>query len=301
MSEEKPKIVPLLQPLKHPESGEICWHPGFCKQETFDSAMRYKAREDDIFVTSFAKSGTTWLQHIVWLITHFGMEYFEGMGQSQCIPMLEFEGEENTANIDTRGYQKIIKTHFPYKWTPKNDKALYLYIARDPKDVLVSYYYHIKGFPGYQAPEFEISTLYDMFMRGEVEFNDHCEHVAEWYKHKDDKNVLFLLYEDLQEDLEREVVKIAKFLGRDYWSRLQENDNQLLKEVVEKATFKSMSKGSSKKWVKADRPKELPFVRKGVTGDYKNHLTKEQIDGLNKKLRDQGAASGIDKLWNTQG
>jgi len=294
------KVVPVMQPLKHPESGEICWHPGFCKQEMFDSALKYEAKEDDIFVTSYAKSGTTWLQHIVWLITRYGEDYFEGKGQSQCIPMLEFEGNEGTIEMETRGFQKIIKTHFPHKWVPYHDKALYLYIAREPKDVLVSYYYHIRGFPGYEAPEFELSTLYEMFMKGEVEFNDHCEHVADWFKHKDDKNVLFLLYEDLQEDLEREIIKIAKFLGKDYWSRLQENDNKLLKDVVERTTFKSMAKGSSRKWVKADRPADKPFVRKGVTGDYKNHLTQDQIQAMNKKLREKGAASGIDKLWNVE-
>lgn len=300
MTDTQKKVVPLLQPLKHPETGEICWHPGHCVQETFDSALKYEAKEDDIFVTSYSKSGTTWLQHIVWLITRYGADYFEGKSQSKCIPMLEFEGNEGTSNMEMRGFQRIIKTHIPHKWVPYNDKALYLYIAREPKDVLVSLYHHMKGFPCYKAPEFELSTLYEMFVKGEVEFNDPCDHVAEWYKHKDDKNVLFLLYEDLQEDLEREIIKIAKFLGKDYWNRLQENDNKLLKDVVERTTFKSMSKGSSSKWVTLERPADRPFVRKGVTGDYKNHLTKEQIDGLNKKLREKGAESGIDKLWNIE-
>ena len=243
------KVVPYLLPLKHPESGEICWHPGHCTQEGFDSAMRFKAKKDDIFVCSYAKSGTTWLQHIVWLITHYGEDYFEGKAQADCIPMLEFEGDEKTNAVDTRGYQRLIKTHFPHKWVPLHSEALYLYIARDPKDVLVSYYFHVKGFPGYKAPEFEMSTLYDMFMKGEVEFNDHCDHVAEWYNHRNDSNVLFLLYEDLQANLELEVVKIAKFLGRDYWERLQTDDSRLLKDIVKRTSFKSMSKGSNKRWV----------------------------------------------------
>ena len=105
--------------------------------------------------------------------------------------MLEFEGALEGAldALDTRGYQRIIKSHFEYKFIPQHPEARYLYIARDPKDVLVSYYYHIRGFAEYEALEFEISTLYGMFMKGEVEFNDHIDHVAGWYGHREDDNV----------------------------------------------------------------------------------------------------------------
>ena len=242
------KVLPLMKVLKHSESGEICRLPMPCTQEIFDSSMRFKAKKDDVFVCSWPKSGTTWLQHIVWLITHYGEDYFEDKAQSECIPMLEFQGE-HADTIDTRGYQRVIKTHFPYKWVPFNSEALYLCVARDPKDALVSLYYHMKGFGFYQASDLDISTLYDMFMKGEVEFNDYYEHVAEWYKHRNDSNVLFLLYEDMKENLEREVVKVAKFLGRDYLERLQAEDGVLLKDIVRRTTFKTMSTDPTTKWV----------------------------------------------------
>ena len=249
MDEATSNVVPLMNKLKHPVSGETCWYPGGFNQTHFNSAMNFKAKKDDVFVCSYVKSGTTWLQHIVWLITHYGEGYFQGKSQRRCIPMLEFDGDKTLDGLDTKGYQRIIKTHFEHKWVPYHSDALYLYIAREPKDVLVSYYYHIKGFHEYNALEFEISTLYDMFMNGEIEFNDHCDHVAEWYKHRNDPNVLFLLYEDLQDNLEREVIKIAKFLGRDYLERAQANNGQLLKDIVEKASFSSMAKQSNKEWV----------------------------------------------------
>jgi len=36
----------------------------------FDSAQRYKPRPGDAFVSTYPKSGTTWMQYIVYLLLH---------------------------------------------------------------------------------------------------------------------------------------------------------------------------------------------------------------------------------------
>ena len=47
-----------------------------------------------------------------------------------------------------------------------------------------------------------------------------------------------------------------------------------------------------------ERPLELPFIRKGEVGDWKNYLTKEQSQQMDKVLKEKGIASGLDKLWD---
>ena len=64
----------------------------------------------------------------------------------KSIPMLEFDGCEFTEAIDDYVYPRIIKLHFPYSMTPQNPNAKYIDVTRNPKDALLLYYYHIKGF-----------------------------------------------------------------------------------------------------------------------------------------------------------
>ncbi|MBF0397529.1 MAG: sulfotransferase domain-containing protein, partial [Desulfobacterales bacterium] len=44
-------------------------------QEVIDSIIKkFIVRNDDVFITTYPRSGTTWMQQIVYLITHQGIE-----------------------------------------------------------------------------------------------------------------------------------------------------------------------------------------------------------------------------------
>ena len=47
------------------------------------------------------------------------------------------------------------------------------------------------------------------------------------------------------------------------------------------------------------RPEHLPFTRKGVIGDWKHLLSKEQSDLIDEKLKKCGEKyPGFDRLWD---
>ena len=40
--------------------------------ENFDSGFTYQAQARDTFIVTYPKCGTTWTQHIVWMLSHDG-------------------------------------------------------------------------------------------------------------------------------------------------------------------------------------------------------------------------------------
>ena len=245
-------VLPKYTELKHPVTGEAILYPYTFQQSALTSALSYQAQPTDIFVGSFAKSGTTWLQHIVWLIIHHGEDHPTDRPMSQCIPQLDFDGKEGCEAVDNSRYPRIIKTHFVYDWTPYNPAAKYLYIARNPKDVLVSYYYHLLGFAKYyDCAGLQLNDLYKLFVEGKVECGrDYFRHVSEWYEKRNEQNVLFLVYEDLKSDITKEVLKVAEFLGPQYKEELLRDNGRSLQNILEKVSLSSMKRGKDTKWVK---------------------------------------------------
>uniref|UniRef100_H2Y230 Sulfotransferase n=1 Tax=Ciona intestinalis TaxID=7719 RepID=H2Y230_CIOIN len=89
---------------------------------------------------------------------------------------------------------------FPYNFMQINPNTKYLYIARNSKDAFVSFYFHIRGCEKtYGTNNPDINKLYDQYMNREVQFNCYFDHLNEQYSHRNDPNVLFLLYEDIKQ------------------------------------------------------------------------------------------------------
>jgi len=295
IDKEKIPLPRSLHRVRDPISGRQCVYPIGIGQEKFSQGMRvlmdYRYKEGDVWVCSVAKSGTTWTEYIAWLVTHEGGDFPAGKSMSEAIPMIEFDACE----IGDLPPPRIIKTHYEKKWIPMTKEAKYIYVARNPKDVLVSYLYHCRGFGCYGAPDLTIEELIEPMAHGEIEFGNHCDHVAEWYKARNEENVLFLLYEEMKADLKGSVMRIAEFLGKS--EVLLKDDGKLWKEIVDKCSFSSMNKSNNDKWVRGNRDGFTKFVRKGTVGDHVNHLTKEQIKIFDDVMNTKGKRLGIDHLW----
>ena len=89
--------------------------------------------------------GTTWVQEIVWQIFNEGQ--VKGSHVMERVPFLEWATNTSVVtqpDINTLSSPRIIKTHLPYHTTPKSanedTKCKYIYVARNPKDVAVSYF-----------------------------------------------------------------------------------------------------------------------------------------------------------------
>ncbi|KAK2513642.1 amine sulfotransferase [Columba livia] len=256
----------------------------------------FEINDSDIFIATYPKSGTVWTQNILALIMSEGHRNgTENMEMMDRIPWLEY----NIKNADfaTLPSPRIFATHLPYYLVPRdmrNKKGRIIYVTRNPKDVMVSYYHFSKFMNTLEKiPDFNL--FMERFLSGKVLASSWMDHVAGWYSHAEDFNILFLTYEEMKKDLRSAVLKICSFLGK----KLSEEE---VDSVVRQATFENMRKDPRANY--ENLPEELAeknkgkFLRKGTVGDWKNIMTVAQSERFDKVLEERMKTLPIKFVWD---
>uniref|UniRef100_H9G4R1 Sulfotransferase n=1 Tax=Anolis carolinensis TaxID=28377 RepID=H9G4R1_ANOCA len=134
---------------------------GFATPEYIDSLQDFEIRDSDVFIVSYPKSGTRWTQHILSMICYEGHRNgTEGTDLFDRAPWLEY----NFRKMDyvNRPSPRHFTTHMHYQFVPRglgNGRTKVIYVARNPKDVLVSFYHYSKI-----AANIEEIEDFDIFM-----------------------------------------------------------------------------------------------------------------------------------------
>jgi hypothetical protein len=260
--------------------------------EGFDSGQRYRAQPGDIFVATYPKCGTTWMQYIVHLLLHGAKPLPAGANINEVFPHLEEVGEHVARALPE---PRTIKTHLPFERTPWHSQAKYIYVARNPFDCVVSFYHHTRGFPKhYDFAAGTFHTFFELFLRGEVDFGDYFDNLGSWLPQMGKPNTLFLTYERMLAAPADAVAAVGAFLGGA--AARTASDPELAPSVLEQSSFGSMRR-DQQRWSSA-RPKDMPaFVRKGVVGDWANHLSPDQARRLAAKTVERLAGTPAEEWW----
>ena len=142
-----------------------------------ESVPRFVAGQGDVFVVSYPKSGTTWLQYIVYLLVR-RRPLASDERLTDCFPHLE---EVGASAVESMERPRLIKTHLRRELTPFSDLAKYVVIARNPFDCAVSFFHHTRGFPRhYDFVDGTFEDFFDCFIAGEVDFGDYFDHLAQF-------------------------------------------------------------------------------------------------------------------------
>ena len=257
----------------------------------FDSGQRYRAAPGDLFVATYPKCGTTWVQYIIYLLLNGGRP-LAGRSINDVFPHLEEVGEEGVRGLPE---PRLIKTHLPFGRTPWHPNARYVYVVRNPFDCAVSFYHHTRGFVRhYDFAEGAWDTFFECFLAGEVDFGDYFDHLLSWWPERDRPNVLFFTYERLSAEPATVIRAIARFVGppAEEWVR----DPGRLEAIVRESSFDKM-RHRQRRW-SSERPADMPeFVRKGIVGDWASQFSAAEARQLGLKFRDRTAGTGIEGLW----
>ena len=125
-----------------------------------------------------------------------------GINHDVAIPWIE---QMYLEEIESMPSPRFFKTHLPYKLMagggdPEKTKGKYIYVIRNPKDVLVSFFNHLKKF----RPNTDWETLFKSYTAendGVFEYGTFHSHFLGWWAHKDASNILLITYEQMKRDL----------------------------------------------------------------------------------------------------
>ncbi len=237
------------------------------------------------YVVEYPKSGGTWL----------GKMYAGCLG----VPLPQFY-------IFPLGFESVIHTHSQYDSKLKN----VLYLMRDGRDVMVSYYFHrLRSFDTKYKSKTEkwarqvfgtscASKLNDVraFLPKFIEYEmnhpsdikqNWSQHVGDWFGRP---GVVCVKYEDLLAD----AVKVLACAVEEATGKSV--DEVCVAETVDKFSFERMS---GRKRGEEDRKSA---IRKGVSGDWKNYFSREAGEIFNqyagKMLVDLGYEESTEWIKN---
>lgn len=277
-------------------------------KETIEKCALLKLRPSDVFICSYPKSGTTWMQHIVLslLLRHKAnmkedpipdynhvsdyAPFFEiDAHWEQQGPELASSVRENHARLGTR----VFNTHLRFDMLPKcgGGGGRFIYLIRSPLDTCVSFYHHlvhqVEG--GYEGT---FAEFFQDWIRGNIAFGSWIHHIlsyasafANGEKEQsstsqvtlgDGRKIFLVSYEEMIADLPGVVFHLKEFLELNVTPEQRE-------EMLPSFSFQSMKEDLGRFQPQSVQWKNgFVFLRRGVAGDSSAIVSEQQRKDFRK-------------------
>jgi aryl sulfotransferase len=253
-----------------------------------------------VISTSY-KAGTTWMQHIVGGLIHgpgtlpAPMDELSPWIDARFLPV---PLTQVVAALEAQPFRRFLKSHLPLDALPYDARVKYVFVGRDGRDVLMSFWNHygaytdtmyslLNGgadFAGEPLPRCptDIHACIDGWLhRGSFPWEQdgwpmwsHLHHAQSFWNFRHLPNLHFVHYADLKADREREMRRLAAFLG----ITVPEADWPAL---VERVGFEEMKRAAA---ATARGPFELifqggtnRFFFRGTNGRWKDVMTPAEL------------------------
>jgi aryl sulfotransferase len=257
----------------------------------FDSTIwnDFKFRDDDIVISTYAKSGTTWMQQMIGQML-LGPD--ADLEVAELSPWLDIRIPPKAVKlpvVEAQTHRRFLKTHLPVDALVFSPKAKYIYIGRDGRDVLWSFYNHhfnandtwyaaLNDTPGRVGPPIErppgdIRQYWrDWLSRDGYPFWSFWDNVRSWWEIRALPNVMLVHFADLKRDMSGQMRRLAAFLDI----------------AIDEAKWPTIAEYCSFDWMKAHATKSVPlggafwdagaavFIHKGVNGRWTDVLSREE-------------------------
>jgi aryl sulfotransferase len=246
-------------------------------------------RDDDIIISTYAKSGTTWTQQIVAQLLFNGAAGLDVAEMSPWVDLRVPPKEVKLPVLETQRHRRFLKTHLPVDALRFSPKAKYIYIGRDGRDVVWSMYNHhananqlwydvLNDTPGRVGPPIEPPPpsvrryFHDWLDRDGHPFWPFWENVRSWWEIRHLPNVMMLHFSELKADMPRQIRRIAAFLDI----------------AIDEARWPAILEHCSFDYMKRHAERTVPlggvfwdggaqtFINKGTNGRWREVLTPDE-------------------------
>lgn len=113
--------------------------------------------------------------------------------------------------------RRVFNTHLRWSQMPRSQtsKAKYIYVIRDGKDVVTSFFHHLSNQANAGGFDGTFEEFFDMWLEGTLPYGKYIDHIKSWLLRAGNgkDNVLVVYYDKLKSDLNFELVRINGFLG----------------------------------------------------------------------------------------
>ncbi|XP_069980988.1 sulfotransferase 1A1-like [Penaeus vannamei] len=283
-----------------------------------DKIYNFQWRTDDVLVMAYPRSGTSWLQEVVWTMKNNPdlenpMADMPLLARSPYVDMdMMMDGKKmpplTPDNPLLQGFIKmcpggnpadgvnlqltaatpsprIIKTHLPLSLLHPSllDTLKVVYVARNPKDVVVSLHHHCRLLKTLDYSG-TLEQFVKYFVDDDVVYGPYWQHVKEAWTKREASNLHFVFYEDLKADPASELKRLSVFLG----CNLAKDQ---MEKLIRHTSFAEMQARDNVMGVKAaENPvmnqgvvkEDGGFFRKGEVGSWKGRLPAEASERLEK-------------------
>lgn len=274
-----------------------------------DKYYKFETNPSDVVLLTYVKCGTTWLQEVVWTMRNNpNLDHpMAGMPINARVAFFEMDTLLKTKNVAPitpdhplmQGFKKMcpgrdpkngvflqmtecspaprtFKSHLPLSLLTPNllDNTKVVYMARNPKDVVLSFFHHCRIFKNHDFQgTFEEFVQY--FLDDDFIYGPYWLHLKEAWKQRDHPNFHFMFYEDLKENNMEELKRLDNFLGTKLTQEQLENVAHYTSFPEMKARDSVLGAGSDIFFNLDTVEKDGGFYRKGVVGDWKGKYTPE--------------------------
>ncbi|XP_034535450.1 sulfotransferase family 5A, member 1 [Notolabrus celidotus] len=269
-------------------------------QDSLQLALKFPFQDSDILIVSYPKSGTTWMQEIVSLISNKGDPHLAqnvpNWARSPWLEQYYFAAVLETSPSTPR----VITTHLPHHLLGPalhDSTTKVIYVSRNPKDVIVSFY-HFHKMANFLPEADSFPEFFNQFLEGTLSYGSWFDHVKGWTNQTAalDK-LLHVTYEEMSLDLHGAIKKVSSFLE----CPLVEDE---VNTCVKHCSFSSMKHNNMVNYTLI--PQEImdhskgSFMRKGKIGDWKNMLTEEQNQSFDKVYKSKMQDCTLEFVWEEQ-
>lgn len=268
----------------------------------------FGVREDDIFICTPPKCGTTWTQAIcAFLILdtlqlNGNLLHISPWFDSKLLSL-----EDCLRILEGQTHRRFIKTHTPLDGIPYFDHSVYLMVYRDPKDAYFSIRNHLLNMVDIPNPDMPqlaadprdgfrawLQAPFEPGIGEQRSLEAFTHHFQSYWQHRHLDNFHFLHYADMKKNPRANIRRIADIL------RIEVSDERL-QHVCKATSFTEMKKNASffaPAFATASdkslfRHDEL-FFHSGKNEQWRDVLLADDIEQYHLRIRELLAASELE-------